>query len=185
MTWRKLLLLAYPRSWRAEYGEDFAAILTQRKLTPGVMANVLWNAAIQQWRVDEPGVRFAIRKFGFGCLGGLAGAVIALTGHSIGPSPGYSWVDAIYWPTYLIFGASVYLRRKKGMWQGSTVSFKVALASNLPFVLGFLLYGLASHHLRQGFNCARYLALSEILQSIPAGLVGAAMARYYVHFQQD
>jgi hypothetical protein len=181
---RKLLVSAYPRSWRAEYGEELAEILAQRKLTPGVVGNVLWNAAVQQWRADEPGVRFAVRKFGFGCLGGLAGLVIALTGHSIGLPSGYSWVDAIDWPIYLILGASVYLRKKKGIRDGATVSLKVALASNLPFVLGLLLYGVASHHLQQTWDAARYLAQFEILQSIPAGLVGAAMARYYVRFQR-
>jgi hypothetical protein len=54
MTLRDLLLLAYPRSWREEYGEELAAIVARRRLTPGIVADVIWNASKQHLDRDEP-----------------------------------------------------------------------------------------------------------------------------------
>ena len=37
MSWRNLLLRAYPRSRRDEYGDELAGVLAQRRLTTGVV----------------------------------------------------------------------------------------------------------------------------------------------------
>lgn len=54
MTWRNLLLRAYPRSWRDEYGEELAGLLARRRLTFTVAADVLGGAARQHLRRDDP-----------------------------------------------------------------------------------------------------------------------------------
>jgi hypothetical protein len=54
MTWRNLLLRAYPRSWRDEYGEALVAVLAHQRPTPGVVADVLSNGAKQHFYGDDP-----------------------------------------------------------------------------------------------------------------------------------
>jgi len=54
VTLRNLLLRAYPRSWRSEYGEELAGILAHSRLTPGVAADVLVNALRQHLHRDAP-----------------------------------------------------------------------------------------------------------------------------------
>jgi hypothetical protein len=48
MTMRNLLLRAYPRTWRDEYGEELAGILAQRRMTVGVVIDVLGASAKQR-----------------------------------------------------------------------------------------------------------------------------------------
>ncbi len=54
MNFRKLLLNMYPRSWRAEYGEEFAGILATRRLTPAIVLDVLGGAVRQRLTRTEP-----------------------------------------------------------------------------------------------------------------------------------
>jgi hypothetical protein len=39
-----LLVALYPRKWREEYGEEFAALLEETRLTPGAVLDVLVQA---------------------------------------------------------------------------------------------------------------------------------------------
>ena len=54
MTLRNLLLRAYPRSWRDEYGEELAGILRKRPLTPSAAADILRGAARQRLSRGSP-----------------------------------------------------------------------------------------------------------------------------------
>jgi len=54
MTSRDLLLRAYPRSWREEYGEELAAIWAQSRLTPRLTADLLINGVRQHFLRDAP-----------------------------------------------------------------------------------------------------------------------------------
>ena len=54
MTCRKLLLLAYPRSWRDEYGEELAGLLASKRLTFAAVADILGSALTQHFRRDDP-----------------------------------------------------------------------------------------------------------------------------------
>jgi hypothetical protein len=181
---RSLLLKAYPRSWREEYGEELAAILAKTRLTPGLMGDVLINAAIQRWRRAEPWMQFALVRFGGGCLGACLGLVIGLTGHSIGVSTGYSWANALDLPMFLVFGGYVYLHKRRGIWEGASSSLKVTLASEIPFVLGFLVWGLASQQLPRAWADARQMVQFAIPQSMVAGLTGAVLTRLYLRLRK-
>ena len=181
---RSLLLRAYPRSWREEYGEELAAILAQTKLTPGVMGDVLINAALQRWRLAEAWKQFAFVRFGSGCLGGCLGLVIGLTGHPIRLPAGYSWADALDLPMFLAFGGFVYLHKRRGVCEGAASSLKVTLASEIPFAFGFLVWGLASHQLPRALGDARQMVQFAIPQSILAGLSGAVLTRFYLRRQR-
>ncbi len=52
MTIRDLLIRAYPRSWRDEFGLEFAGVLANEKLKLVVIADVLFSATIQHLRRD-------------------------------------------------------------------------------------------------------------------------------------
>jgi hypothetical protein len=54
MTLRDVLLRAYPRSWRYEDGEELAGVLAQKRLTLGVVADVVGNGVRQHLYRDEP-----------------------------------------------------------------------------------------------------------------------------------
>ena len=41
----RLLLALFPKSWRSTYGEEFAALLEQTRVTPRVVLDVLTQAA--------------------------------------------------------------------------------------------------------------------------------------------
>jgi len=47
------LLRIYPASWRAEYGAELRHMLTERPLTPAILADVVWNGLVQRARVLE------------------------------------------------------------------------------------------------------------------------------------
>ena len=50
MTFRNLLLRLYPPRWRAEYGQEFAAVLETQPLGVSTVADILAGAARQQGR---------------------------------------------------------------------------------------------------------------------------------------
>ena len=51
MTLRRLLLRAYPRSWRQQYGEELAAVLSQRLGLAGATVKALESALAGQLAV--------------------------------------------------------------------------------------------------------------------------------------
>lgn len=51
------MLRVYPTAWRQEYGAELADVLSQRPLTAGTVADVLWNGAGQRLRYTEPAAR--------------------------------------------------------------------------------------------------------------------------------
>jgi hypothetical protein len=52
-----LLVLLYPRRWRREYGEELAATLLARPLTPGGISDVAWSAANERLRASGVATR--------------------------------------------------------------------------------------------------------------------------------
>jgi hypothetical protein len=102
---RDLLLSFYPASWRARYGDEFAAILTERPLGPFDVADVLLGALDAQLHLRGLGAASAHGK-GFVMslrIGGYAAIVSgllwlsALVGNTItkGADEGAGWVGLI------------------------------------------------------------------------------------------
>jgi hypothetical protein len=66
----RLLLHVYPAAWRAEYGEEFAALLRSRPLSAFIIANVLLSGFRERLRQSDPAIFCGIAfTCVFMCLG--------------------------------------------------------------------------------------------------------------------
>lgn len=50
---RRLLVRLYPRDWRDEFGDGFAALLEESELTPGLVIDCVRGAALAQSRAHR------------------------------------------------------------------------------------------------------------------------------------
>jgi hypothetical protein len=50
---RRLLVALYPRTWRDSFGDEFAALLEQTRLTPAVIVDVVTHATKLRARVHR------------------------------------------------------------------------------------------------------------------------------------
>jgi hypothetical protein len=133
MTLRNLLLRAYPRSWRDEYGEELAGVLAHKRLTLRVVADVVRNGARQRLLRGEP---WKI------CGAGLAlwnlTVLLLAAGRFFTTRPTFLWCYMAGFLFLFVAGAWTVLRRKSGIWRATAASAKAALAGHAPDVVGFL-----------------------------------------------
>ena len=73
MNWRSELLRAYPRSWRAEYGEGLAGILAGKRASCGVVVDVVGGAAREHLHRDPPWILCGIALLFLSLLAGATG----------------------------------------------------------------------------------------------------------------
>jgi hypothetical protein len=183
MILRELLIRAYPRSWRNEFGPELAGILADRKLTPAVIADVLASAALQHLRRDPWKI----------CALGLALWTSALLIVSFGGS--FDRV-ALLWSYFagqlFVFAAGAWtgLREHCGIWRATSAAAKAAFAPSTAFValssLRMLHYwgGLREIY---GHSLSYWVWKNIVLTLLPAllfGLAGAAFARLVNHFRR-
>jgi hypothetical protein len=93
---RRLLVRLYPKAWRAEYGEEFLAVLEARPLRTRVVLDVLWSAVRQRWREEEPA-----RIIGLVLLSQM---LIFLAVNMTFPGPYERNTLTLNWPTDLVLG---------------------------------------------------------------------------------
>ena len=126
-----VLLKAYPRSWRAEYGEELAGVLAQKRLTPALLFDVLRGAAKEHLRRD-PAWRFCAAA---GIL--WIAAIKPLAGW-----PAFRPFVGLYSLVFFLFpavaSAWTAARRPPGIWDATAASPKVWLASEIGIVLLYL-----------------------------------------------
>jgi hypothetical protein len=135
MTLRNLLLQAYPRSWRAEYGEELAGVLAQKRLALGVVADVLGGAARQHLFRDDPWKICGAGLFVWTCLG-----LVLIRDSRLAPS--MEPLSAMALGCFLLAtGAWTVLRKKSGLWESGAAAVKAAMAGISPGVLATLLWG--------------------------------------------
>jgi hypothetical protein len=176
MTLRDLLIRAYPRSWRDEFGPELAGILAGRKLTPALIADVLTSAALQHFR-DDP---WKICALGLSLwTSGLL--LVALQG----------FVDRVvflwcYFAGQLfLFAAAAWtgLREHSGVWSAMTASAKAAL---VPVAVCIVVSSLSMLHYwggsreMHGHNVSYWIwknVVVTVLASVLFGLAGASFAR--------
>jgi len=168
MTLRNLLLRAYPRSWRYEYGEELAGILAQKRLTLAVMADVVGNGARQHLYRDEPWK-----------ICGVGLVLWNSADFAAGSSLPYASFVRLYLAGFLflfVAGAWTVLRKKSGVWRGAAASITVALIGLCPDVAIALL----------GLPRQRPTPLvSNLMASILFGFAGAALARVFAGLRKD
>jgi hypothetical protein len=135
MTLRDLLLRAYPRSWRDEYGEEFADVLAQERLTVSVLADVLGNGARQRLLRDEPWKICGAGLLLWTCLG-----LVLITDSRLAPHV-QSWSGNALGCFSLATGAWTVLRKKPGFWEPGAAAVKAAMVGISPGMLATLLWG--------------------------------------------
>jgi len=74
----RALVALHPREWRARYGEEFAALLDDVRLTPAAVSDVLANAARLRIREHRPLAEI------------LAAAIVSVACHLIAHLAGFA-----------------------------------------------------------------------------------------------
>jgi hypothetical protein len=180
MTWRNLLLRAYPRSWRDEYGEELAGILAQKRLTPGVAVDVLVNALRQHFHRDAP---WKICGAGL-ALWFLMYRPVAVFNHS---RPFLLW----YWSAGLLIvlacGAWTAARNKARILAAAAASAKAAVIGQAGVVVLYLLvlpwesaYSFRGHGIYYWFL---YTLAIDLALSLVFGFAGALLGRSVARFR--
>jgi hypothetical protein len=174
MTWRKLLLSAYPRSWRDEYGEEFAGLLANRRPTFALVVDILASAARQHLRRDEP---WKI------CGAGLAvwflmTRLVVIFLHS---RTAILWYWSGGFLIVLAAGAWTVTRGKAGILQGTVASAKTAAVGQAGAFMLFIravqqtgTRPFLSHTIYYWFV---YSVVLDLAVSVVFGLIGALLAR--------
>jgi hypothetical protein len=179
MILQNLLLRAYPRSWREEYGEELAGILAPRRLTPGIAADVLLNALKHHFHRDAP---WKICGVGL-ALWFLMYRLVAVFNHS---RPFLLW----YWSAGLLIvlaaGAWTVARSKARILAAAVASAKAAAIGQAGMVVLYLLalsresaYSFQGHGIYYWFlyTLAINLALS-LMFGFGGALLGRSIARF-------
>jgi len=158
MTLRNLLLRAYPRSWRDEYGEEFAGVLAQKPLTLRVVADVLGGGFMQHLFWDDPWKICGAGLFVWTCLG-----LVLIRDSRLAPS--MEPLSAMALGCFLLAtGAWTVLRKKSGIREAGGAAAKAAMAGIVPSVFATLLWGpVVVHHA----NGSTWLVWGLFLSVIP------------------
>jgi hypothetical protein len=176
MTLWKLFLRAYPRSWRDEYGEEFAAVLAQQRLTLGVVADVLGNGARQHLLRDEAwkicGAVLA--------LWNLTVLVLAAERFVITTRPTFLWCYSAGFLLLFAAGGWTVLREKSGIRRATVASAKAALVGHALDVVGLFAM------LRNGG--ARWIPRSlevNVVLCLLFALAGVLPARFFTSLRKE
>ena len=180
-----LLVRCYPAAWRREYGAELNDILVSRRLTPRVIADVVWNGLRQRVRAATPSTILGMASM----LAVLAGFVITPTSYL------HDWT-AVLRPTGITFptvtvtflasefyvvllvgcGCWTQLRRGGPLSRAALAAMRMTLIAGIPVMLAGLLIalGLADlSFLNPGATDATALIHPSALSMIAAPLARA------------
>jgi len=174
MTWRNLLLRAYPRTWRAEYGEELAAILAPRRFTLGLILDVLAGAGKQHLNRVEPWMVCGLGLALWYVMARLAAVFVHSRTFTLWYFSGGLFI-------MLAGGAWTVSQRKVGLRKATAASAKAALIGQTGMVVLMLqvlprvsAYSFQGHGIYFWF--CRSLAINFAL-AMMCGFVGALLAR--------
>jgi len=183
MILRNLLIRAYPRSWREEFGPELAGILANRKLTPALIADVLASAALQHLRHDPWKI----------CALGLALWTSSLL---IMAFEGFVGRQVFLWCYFtgqlFLFAAGAWtgLRDDCGIGSAMTASAKTALVPVAACIvvssLRMLHYWGGSHEI-DGHDVTYWIWKNVVVTVVAAllfGVAGASFGRLINHFRR-
>jgi hypothetical protein len=175
MTWRSLLLRAYPRGWREEYGDELAGILAQRTLTVRLVLDILGAAAKQRLYRALPwplcAVALMLRLF--------------VLRFALFDRSAFLW--AYLGATFLIlFGAGAWAVRRKGsgVWKVAGAAAKAGLAGEIPTAVLYLLTlpGAESAEQHLIYTWMVKTLVLDVIWAAICGLAGAVAARGHAIF---
>jgi hypothetical protein len=183
MILRDVLIRAYPRSWRNEFGPELAGILANKNLTPAVIADVLASAALQHLRHDP----WKICALG---LGLWTSSLLIMAFEGFVDRPVFLWCYFAGQLFLFAAGAWTGLREDSGIWRATTASAKAALVPVAACIvvssLSMLHYWGGSREI-QGHNVSYWVwknVVVTILAALVFGLAGASFARLANHFRR-
>ncbi|HKE21728.1 MAG TPA: hypothetical protein VKB88_05010 [Bryobacteraceae bacterium] len=190
MTLRDLLVRAYPKSWRDEFGPELADILAHRELTPGVIADVLASSVRQHLRRDPWKICALVFAFW------TAVVLIALLQGLVT----FNEFMRCYFAGQLFLvaaGAWTILRKNSGIWKATTAAVKAAL---LPLAMCTGVLCLSIHRIALQDRFLHYWAPSSreihwhtiywkgvallILETLVFCLAGASIGHLIGHFRR-
>jgi hypothetical protein len=144
MTLRTLLVWAYPRSWREEYGEELAGILAQQALSVTVVADVLAAAIRQHVRRDDPWKICGAGLFLWTVAGDLMNVVNS------------NWFLLPLPPALFLTGAWTVVRDRSNTLSVARAVGKAAILCLLPDMAAVLMRGASPVLLPSGIMCFRW-----------------------------
>ena len=184
MSFRDLLMRAYPRSWRSEYGREMIDILADRRLTPSLIADVLASGVGQHlrrdpWKICALGLTLWTSGLAIAALQGLVTyqtfLYFAITGQL--------WLFAA--------GAWTVLRKNSGMLSATVASAKAAVlpatASVVISTINMLRYRTASSDIR-GHTVYYWITKNvavTLVAPLMSGFAGASFARLVLLFRRS
>jgi hypothetical protein len=180
---RDLLIRAYPRSWRKEFGHELAGILAMRKLTPALVVDVLASAALQHLNQDPWKI----------CALGLAvwtSGLLILASEGIIGRPAFLWCYFAGQLFLFAAGAWTGLRRDGGIWSAMAASAKAALVpvAGCIVVAGLsIVHSWGGSHEVHGHNVTYWIwknVVITILTAVLFGLAGAAVGHLVNRFRR-
>lgn len=182
MTVRDLLIRAYPRSWRDEFGPEFADVLANEQLKPAVIADILLSATIQHLRRDP--WKICGLSLTFWTVGLM---ITASRGLMTGPALALCYFGG----QLFLFAAGAWtgLRESCGIWRAMAASVKAALFPTASFIVVSSLAMLRDfQHYHVAYRQKIYFevgktAVVTILVSGLFGLAGASYARLLGSFR--
>jgi hypothetical protein len=172
MSFRNLLLRAFPRSWRDEYGEELAGVLAQRRLTVSAVVDLLGNGARQHLYRDEPW------KICGGALF-LWNLTVLLFARFL-TRPSFLWCSMAGFLFLFGAGAWTVLRKRSGIWRATAASAKAALVGHaapdlLEYFLMFRRGG--SHWIPKTFAI-------NLLLAFASGFTGALLGQFFTRVRK-
>jgi len=176
MSFRDLLMRAYPRSWRNEYGREMIGILAGRRLTPSLIADVLASGVGQHLRRDP--WKICALDLTLWALGlwivGLSGLITYQTFLYLAIA-GQLWLFAA--------GAWTGVSKNTGILSATVASAKAAIlpatAGIVIAAINMLRYWTATNEIR-GHTVYYWISknvMVVIVSSLVAGFAGASFAR--------
>lgn len=199
----QLLLRAYPRVWRENYGQELVTILEDRPLTLAIIRDVFQKGLLQRARYAEAWQ-----------IGGIALAIWLVAGTALNSIRAFpQWAYDFFWQinvyTTLVIGYISVVRDRKSrlaaaiatgraslvgiipelvlavLWMAGLVHPTILQLNGTPIVVG---HGITDLCIRAGVKIPpTHLLLAPLATVIPgviAGAVGAAAAQFVSGFRE-
>jgi hypothetical protein len=132
------LLGLYPAGWRAEYGEELAALLLNRAITASTIVDVVASATGERLKRDQVWKICGICLFAWTAFGVLLNNTAPLSNES------YEWYKKL-WQLGVLLAACLTVSRSRGA-SPTWAAVKAALLGSLPETVALMLWAAGVFH---------------------------------------